>query len=242
MEQTDNRINSLSKLYSVLPNILFFLTRLPVKLFFKIFLNLEIIGKEHLKNLPKGIIIAANHTNELDPVVLTFIFPIFSKHLPLFFVVLPYDKYDWKGWKKYLYISFFSRAWGAYPVDTGSGDYEIALKSHIEILENNHSVCVFPEGRRSKDGSHGEPRGGVGYLSFKTNKPIIPVAISGLYDLSFSKILLRKAKLKIEIFPAIYRDSLFKYENDTDYSLNSINQFKNAAKKVMCVISKNSII
>src|SRR6185369_10086479 len=70
---------------------------------YKVFLRIEIKGREHLKSIHGPIIIASNHTSELDPTVLPLVLSFFSAFYPLYFVANPVEKYKTFGWRSYIY-------------------------------------------------------------------------------------------------------------------------------------------
>jgi 1-acyl-sn-glycerol-3-phosphate acyltransferase len=47
------------------------------------------------------------------------------------------------------------------------------------LMRAGHSLIVFPEGTRSKDGAVGKFRGGIFLLAIEAGLPIVPVAIDG---------------------------------------------------------------
>lgn len=50
-----------------------------------------------------------------------------------------------------------------------------------DYLKSGFSMCIFPEGTRSKDGTLGEFKGGSLKMAQKANVPIVPVAITGTH-------------------------------------------------------------
>jgi len=61
----------------------------------------------------------------------------------------------------------------------GSGD----LAAARALLASGHDVIVYPEGRRSRDGSLGEFHRGAARLAARAGAPLVPVGISGTHDL-----------------------------------------------------------
>jgi long-chain acyl-CoA synthetase len=51
------------------------------------------------------------------------------------------------------------------------------------VLRRGKILLVFPEGSRSRDGNIKEFKKGVGILSKELNIPVVPVAISGTYEM-----------------------------------------------------------
>jgi 1-acyl-sn-glycerol-3-phosphate acyltransferase len=209
---------SLGPLYAVPTRILFFLTRIPTWLFFKTFKGLTIEGVENIANLPRGVIFAANHSSELDPILMTLIFPIFSKHLPLFFTARGRSFYTASGWRQMIYGGFFFKMWGAYEVYPGKKNYEESLRNHIALLNDKRSVCIFPEGKRTPDGKVHEAKGGVTYLSYRTGSPIVPVAIN-------------RRNYKIKIGEALYPKDIFQNPN-----VVTVNETRDDCKRAAAVV------
>lgn len=54
-----------------------------------------------------------------------------------------------------------------------------SLNKALELIQQDVSVLIFPEGTRSVDGSLKEFKKGAMYLAVRSGKPIVPVAISG---------------------------------------------------------------
>lgn len=52
----------------------------------------------------------------------------------------------------------------------------------IEQLEQDHVVCLFPEGTRSHDGSIGEFARGMELVLRRTRTPVVPVGIRGSFE------------------------------------------------------------
>lgn len=206
--------------------------------FLKFFLHYHVEGLENIKDMQdKTAIFASNHTSELDPILITLILRKVPGFLPIFYVSREKSFYKKSSWRQLIYGGLIFRMCGAYPVYVGQQDYEKALQNHISILENGSSVCVFPEGKRSPDGKVGEARGGIGYLTHRTKKPIVPVAISGIHSLTFKDFILRKRTLKIKVGKPIYAEELFE-ESVTSENIRNHHICRTAADKVMEEISK----
>jgi 1-acyl-sn-glycerol-3-phosphate acyltransferase len=141
---------------------------------------------------------AGNHASELDPIVVRAALALSSRFAPLFYVSASKEFYDDKDdWRAFLYGGLFFKCWGAWPVYFGTQDYKQAFKHHIRILEEGHAVCIFPEGKVTKDGKMGRARSGVALLGYHTKAPIIPVSISGTHHLTPGRFLSRKRKVYV---------------------------------------------
>jgi len=116
------------------------------------------------------LILAANHTSNLDAVVLgSWLTPRLGRRI------------HWLG-KKELFdwplVGWAAANGGVHPVDRGAADIE-AFRLAKRILDEGHVLFVFPEGTRSRDGALQEAQDGVAVLAIRTGAPIVPLAIAG---------------------------------------------------------------
>lgn len=174
----------------------------------KTFVKIEIKGKENLLNIKNPVILASNHTSELDVTAIPLIFPFFSTFLPTYFVANPMEKYNNFGWRSYIYGAVFFNMLGAYSVHSGYKDYEISLEDHIDLLEMGRTVFIFPEGKRTGDGYLNPGRGGLGYLVYTTRATVVPIAINTFHDITWKKYFGRKRKVVLTILKPIKADEI----------------------------------
>jgi 1-acyl-sn-glycerol-3-phosphate acyltransferase len=116
------------------------------------------------------VILAANHTSNLDAVVLgSWLMPTLGRRI------------HWLG-KKELFawpvVGWAAANGGVHPVDRGAADVE-AFRLARRILDEGHILFVFPEGTRSPDGQLQAAQDGVAVLAIRTGAPIVPLAIAG---------------------------------------------------------------
>ena len=114
-----------------------------------------------------GAIIAGNHPNVLDGILLQVVAP-----RPVRFLVAE-ELY----FHRFLHWGF--RAFGCVPVyrsKTHNGD---ALRSAVAALDQGEVLGIFPEGTTRYRGTMPSIKRGVALLAMKTGCPVIPLAIHG---------------------------------------------------------------
>src|SRR5438067_9717943 len=126
------------------------------------------IGREHIPD-EGPVIIAANHRSFLDP----FVIGTMARR-PMYYVAK--EELFRRRW-----LAWILNALGAFPVRRGMGD-EDTIKTTKEILARGDIVLIFPEGTRTRPGSLGKPKRGVGRVALETGAPVVPVAVIGTED------------------------------------------------------------
>jgi 1-acyl-sn-glycerol-3-phosphate acyltransferase len=116
------------------------------------------------------VILAANHTSNLDGVVLGgWLTPRLGRRIHW---LGKKEMFDWPlvGWA--------AANGGVHPVDRGAADIE-AFRLARRILDEGHILFIFPEGTRSADGALQEAHDGVAVLAIRTGAPVVPLGIAG---------------------------------------------------------------
>jgi glycerol-3-phosphate dehydrogenase (NAD(P)+) len=146
----------------------YLIVRAVLQPFFHVYFRMARIGREHIPT--RGpVIIAANHRSFLDP----FVIGTMARR-PLYYVA-----------KQELFRNrlqaWILNALGAFPVRRGAADEDMVSTAKA-ILERGDIVLIFPEGTRTRPGSLGRPKRGVGRLALETGAPVVPVAVIGTED------------------------------------------------------------
>lgn len=205
------------------------------RFFFWFFIHLKVTGLENLKNLPKGVIFACNHSSEMDAIIIPASLPFLSRFSPMFYVSRPREFYQNSGWRQLIYGGLFFKLWGAHSAISGYKDYGVSLSNHIHIIQRRHSLIIYPEGRKTLDGKVmiNEAHGGVAFLAEKTGLPIIPVYIGGHFKITMKDYLLRRRHVSIAFGRPIYSKDLF----ENLVLGQDENRYKTASKKILGAIS-----
>lgn len=190
-------------------------------------------GKKNLKGFSRGVIFAANHGSELDPILIPASLNPFSAIMPIFYVAREREFYEKDGVAKYIYGGFWFRLWGAYPAYTGKKDYALSLQEHIKILNAGKSILMFPEGEKAKSGEVGNGKGGIAFLAHTTGVPIIPVAMYGHFKMRFVDFILGRRKISIRYGKPLYPKDLFPNAEEV-----TVEDYKRAAQLVMFKVSE----
>jgi len=173
---------------------------------FKLFCRIRYEGVEQLlafqaaqraAGKTSALIFAPNHSSEWDGPLVRVGLPFFWRASPMYFVSQKKDFYDASGWRRYLYGGILFNLLGAYPVYSGHHDYAYSLQNFIALARRGDCICIFPEGRRTTDGQLGPARGGVAFLAYATQTPVVPVAMKGLVKLSGADLFLRRRSVVI---------------------------------------------
>jgi 1-acyl-sn-glycerol-3-phosphate acyltransferase len=146
------------------------IVRMILTPFFLTYLRMKRMGREHIP-AQGPVILAANHRSFFDP----FVIGTMTRR-PVYYVA----KKELFGYSRIL--SWLLNALGAYPVDRGASDQE-TIETSRQILNRGDIVLMFPEGTRTRPGSLGKPKRGVGRLALESGAPVVPIAIIGTEDI-----------------------------------------------------------
>jgi 1-acyl-sn-glycerol-3-phosphate acyltransferase len=135
----------------------------------RLYFGLTLRGTEHAP--PAGpVLITPNHQTYADPALVTL--PI---RRPVYYM----------AWDRLFTVPFFGwliRTMRAFPVDIDATDLR-ATRRAMRLLQAGAAVMIFPEGSRSLDGAVGHFKPGAFRLAVARSVPVLPVTITGGYEL-----------------------------------------------------------
>lgn len=163
----------------------------------RIFMEMRVDGLEHLRDLKGPVVFAANHQSHMDtPAIMValpaqwryYLAPAMAKEF--FKAKFNPSQYSRKAWftnslNYYLSCEFFN----AFPLPQREAGARQTLRYIGEVTGDGYSILIFPEGKRTQDGSIARFMPGVGMIGARLGVPIIPVRLEGL-----EKVLHQKMK------------------------------------------------
>jgi 1-acyl-sn-glycerol-3-phosphate acyltransferase len=115
------------------------------------------------------LIVAANHSSFVDPVLLG----CFSPRPVRFMMIRQFWEMPVIGW--------MAAVCGAFPVDE-AGVARESVRNAKGVLLDGDVMGIFPEGGRSRDGRFLTPKPGAIILAMREGVPIVPAGISGAFE------------------------------------------------------------
>jgi 1-acyl-sn-glycerol-3-phosphate acyltransferase len=196
------------------------------------FLIKEVRGKHNIPS--RNFILATNHQSHLDQIITGYVC-----------VPRPYtylgqtDRYS--GFTKiFLYLLYFVA--GVIHVNRKIKESrKRAAQEAINALKEGVSLVIYPEGTRTRTGKIQDGKTGVAKIFLKTGVPILPVGITGSFELmppgrAFPKF---ERKIKINIGkPLFFNKELQESKNLKETSKEYKEILKNITDKVMSEIQR----
>lgn len=161
-------------IYTVIPEFLF---RFLCWILANIVYRLKVVGRENIP-LEGPVVLVCNHVSFVDWLIISSASP-----RPIRFVM----HYS------FLEVPFTRRIFkdtGVIPIAGSRENPEIldaAFEKIAENLEAGEAVCIFPEGKITKDGKMNPFRPGVERVIRTTPVPVVPMALDGLWGSFFSR-------------------------------------------------------
>lgn len=129
--------------------------------------RLQVEGLDHV-DLIEPHVFVANHESIIDICALFRALPV-----PIRFVIK-------QELARVPFIGWYARAMGMLFIERGHAR-EAAQRLHgvVAIVRGGASLCAFPEGTRSRDGTVGPFKGGAFQVALQAGVPVVPIAITG---------------------------------------------------------------
>lgn len=161
-------------IYTVIPE---FLLRFCVWILARIMYRVRVVGREHVP-LEGPALLVCNHVSFVDWLILASVVK-----RPVRFVM-------YHGFLKLPVVGFLFRDAKVIPIAPAHEDsdtLEEAFDRIADELAAGEIVCVFPEGKLTKDGEMNPFRTGIERIVARTPVPVTPMALQGLWGSFFSR-------------------------------------------------------
>ncbi len=152
----------------------------------RIIYRVEVHGLENYHQAGDRVLIVANHSSFLDPLLLG----VFLPDKITFAINTQISQLWWL--KPFLWLS------NVFPMDP---THPLSLKNLIQHLKTNTKTVIFPEGRITVTGSMMKVYDGTGMVADKSGATILPIRISGGEFTHFSKL---SRIVRLRFFPKIH--------------------------------------
>ncbi|KFN45556.1 MFS transporter [Arenimonas metalli] len=172
-------------IFSIVPE---FFLRFIAWMYVTLFYRVRIAGVEDHVPDEGAALLVCNHVSYMDPVLISAAVP-----RPIRFVMY-YKIFRVPG------MNWVFRAYRAIPIAGAKEDPEVMEAAFEEIraaLDAGELVCIFPEGALTKDGEIAPFRGGVERILATHPVPVVPMALTGLWDSMWSKRDSRLGRLRV---------------------------------------------
>jgi len=133
------------------------------------FFDFQVSGLEHIPSAGP-FIVAANHANYLDGVVLGAALP-----RKIVFLVMP------RVYRATPLHPFLHRQIGSIPIQLARPDPG-AIRQTLRELERGGVVGIFPQGPLGRDGTLRRFQPGVALVALRSGVPVVPAAITGTFQ------------------------------------------------------------
>ncbi len=157
---------------------------------FRGFLTLEVEGLENLAHVSPPVLFAANHQSHLDTPA---IFAALPRHWR--YRVAPAMSQDYfraglgpdaapLSKRMSTMVEYFLAAefFNAYPLPQRMAGVRRALKYTGELIDLGYCPLVYPEGKRTPDGTLQPFKAGIGLMATRLRAPVVPIHLSGLFE------------------------------------------------------------
>ena len=164
---------------------MYFVVKKILQWLLRIIYRIEIHGLENYHKAGDRVLIVANHTSFLDPLLLG----VFLPDKVTFAINTQISQLWWL--KPFLWLS------DVFPMDP---THPMSLKDLIRHLKTETKTVIFPEGRITSTGSMMKVYDGTGMVADKSGAKVLPIRISGGQYTHFSKL---KKIVRLRFFPKI---------------------------------------
>ncbi|MCK5646929.1 MAG: AMP-binding protein, partial [Anaerolineales bacterium] len=150
--------------------------RLVVNPFLAIMCPMNIIGDENLKGLDDPVLFVANHTSHFDaPLTLKVLQKNHRRKISAAAAADYWFSNPLLGFPTSLVFNIFPMA--------RKGNVKPSMEHVVDLIDKGWSILIFPEGTRSLTGEIQSFKAGAGLLAVEVGVPVLPIHLSGVYEI-----------------------------------------------------------
>jgi long-chain acyl-CoA synthetase len=154
----------------------------------RVFAWIKVDGLDHLNGVEGPVVFASNHQSHMDTPAILWALPARWRYRVAVAMAKEFfrahffpEEFSRRAWftnslNYYLAALFFN----AFPLPQREAGARQTLRYIGDLVTDGWSVLIFPEGRRSEDGSVTEFRPGIGMIGSRLGVPVVPVRLRGL--------------------------------------------------------------
>lgn len=158
---------------------------------FRRYIRVRPEGLASLEQIHPPVLFAANHLSHLDTVAILSALPKQWRHRCAPAMAQGYFLAHFRPqsfsvrerWRRSLEYFLACGLFNAYPLAQRIGGVRQALQYSGELVDSGFCPLVYPEGARSKDGSLDSFKPGIGLLAIRLKIPVVPIHLSGLFEI-----------------------------------------------------------
>ena len=132
----------------------------------RIWVRLQIIGRDRLPSRTAPCVMAPVHRSNLDFLLVALLSPRRLRYMA------KASLWKWRPGGRFIAML------GGFPVHRGSAD-RAALRTCLQVIENGEAVVLFPEGTRRSGAVVEEVFDGPAYVACRAGVPVVPIGIGG---------------------------------------------------------------
>ncbi|MBN2056152.1 1-acyl-sn-glycerol-3-phosphate acyltransferase [bacterium] len=175
-------------------------------LFLHLYCRIEVIGRHNVPRC-RGVLLVANHQSMIDSFMLATVayFPWVLFRMAL----APWHPAAVENFFHKRLLRLCTWLWRCIPVHRHQHDFN-AVQRMVRCLKKGN-VMLFPEGTRTRTGSIGPGRPGVGMVIHKARPVVIPAAVYGMNDVLpvGARFPLPFRKVRVVFGPPVHLDDLY---------------------------------
>lgn len=189
-----------------------------VGLYMRCRFKVDLVNYERFEKIKTGCILAPNHISAWETVMM----PALSKKVMHMMAKEEIFKNKFVAW--------FFKEMKVFPIARKKNDLG-AIKTCVKLLKDGKSICMFPEGTRSKDKTL-DFKTGVSMIAHSAKVPVIPVGIVAENDFKF------RSKVHIVYGEPIYFTDYYDKKINKEDLVNMTEKVKNGVIKAIKSVEK----